>query len=372
MPAVYDGRPPGSLRRRNDGHDRHGLTLVRARARHARGGGKPERPPLRAAARAAPTRGDGSRSSYFRRAFAAATASRNSADGSPAGSVSTESNASPYHFSQAAITSRSTCSAAFGSFAAATIEGPCCRSSARRRAAAPSSSASTARASASSADARNHADVATRHADVLHRRRAGLVGRVLVGVVVAIGEVPVEQRRHAGVREHGVVAAPLVRIGPHDPAGVGRAAARDGEWTSFSRLPRSEPGLDVAPPPLAVRIRRARPDGGRIRLLLDEERPAGLRRVLPGHVERHHVADLLRRGRVGRDPLAAAADLVEPEERQRTLGGGSAPAGWPPAAPAQGRRGSPSRSRCRWRRAPARGRRARSARPASIARESRR
>ena len=45
------------------------------------------------------------------------------------------------------------------------------------------------------------------HADVTHLGRADLVGRVLVRVVVAIGEVPVEQRRNAGVGERRVIAA---------------------------------------------------------------------------------------------------------------------------------------------------------------------
>ena len=65
------------------------------------------------------------------------------------------------------------------------------------------------------------------HADVDHLRRAGLVRPIEVRVVVAIGEVPVEQRRHAGVAERGVIAAAFVRIGPHDPVrSFARAAGR--------------------------------------------------------------------------------------------------------------------------------------------------
>ena len=79
-------------------------------------------------------------------------------------------------------------------------------------------------------------------------------------------------------------------------------------------------GLDAAGAPLGVRIGRASPHRRRVGLLLDEERSAGLRRVLAGHVEREHVLHALGPFGIGGEPLAAAANLVDPEEGQRAPG----------------------------------------------------
>ncbi len=58
--------------------------------------------------------------------------------------------------------------------------------------------------------------------DVLQLRGADLVDGVEIGVVVTIGEVPVEQRRHTRGREHGVIAAAFVWVGSHHPLRIAR------------------------------------------------------------------------------------------------------------------------------------------------------
>ena len=101
----------------------------------------------------------------------------------------------------------------------------------------------------SSAEARNHALVATATPTFTISARARLVGTIEIGVVVAIGEVPVEQRRDAGVLELGVIAAALVRDWSSRPsrcpsrgAGRPRGAGRSAGCPSARRpSPRSRP-----------------------------------------------------------------------------------------------------------------------------------
>ena len=112
-----------------------------------------------------------------------------------------------------------------------------------------------------------------------------------------------------------------------------------------------------------MRIGRARPQRGRIRFLLDQERAAGLRRVLAGHVERQHRDHALHLVRVILDPLPAAGDLIDPEKRDACE---PAPAarrgGCRPASRGRRRAACRSRWRCRSRPVPARARRGRCAR----------
>ena len=95
--------------------------------------------------------------------------------------------------------------------------------------------------------------------------RTDLVDGVEVGVVVAVGEVPVEERGHARLGERGVIAAALVGVGAHHPARCrGRGAARRrGAGRSRSCHCRSA-RVDLARAPLGVRVRRPRPHRGRI------------------------------------------------------------------------------------------------------------
>ena len=129
------------------------------------------------------------------------------------------------------------------------------------------------------------------------------------------------------------------------------------------QVPAHERAVDLAGAPLRVRIRRTRPDRRGIRRLLDQERPAGLGGVLARHVERHHRDDLTRACRVVLDPLLAAANLVEPHERERALRRRNQRR-WrsPRGSPAPRRAACRRRWRYRWRPAPARARRARRAR----------
>ena len=132
----------------------------------------------------------------------------------------------------------------------------------------------------------------------------------------------------AGVREHGVIAAAFVRIRPHDPPGVARAAPADREVQVVQETAfQGSRGDLLELPHSRMRIRRPRPDRGRVRLLLDQERAAGLGGILAGHVQREHVA--ARRARVvrmGAKPLAAAIRLSSPQMNVSVRsGGGSAP-----------------------------------------------
>jgi hypothetical protein len=86
-------------------------------------------------------------------------------------------------------------------------------------------------------------------------------------------------------REHGVIAAALVRVRAHHPAGVTGAAQGHGKMQIVQEVATQPGPFDVGRAPLRVRIGRAREDRRGIRHLLDEECAAGLRRVLTGHVE---------------------------------------------------------------------------------------
>ncbi len=83
--------------------------------------------------------------------------------------------------------------------------------------------------------------------------------------------------------------------------------------------------IDLARAPFGMRIRRPLPQRGRIRLLLDQERAAGLRRVLAGHVERQHRDHALDLVRVILDPLPAAAISSTQRNVSVRAGAGSAP-----------------------------------------------
>ena len=95
--------------------------------------------------------------------------------------------------------------------------------------------------------------------DVLHLGGADLVDRVEVGVVIAIGEVPVEQRRHPGGDEHGVIAAAFVRVGAHDPFRVAGAPERDGKMQIVEKAPLHDRGINFAGAPFRMRIGRPLP-----------------------------------------------------------------------------------------------------------------
>jgi len=152
---------------------------------------------------------------------------------------------------------------------------------------------------------------------VRHLRRARRVGRVEVGVVVAIGEVPVEQRRDARGEKDRVIASSFVRVRLHHPTRIARPPEADGQVQVVQEISLQRFGRHATRSPFGVRIRRAQPDCRRIRLFLDEERASRLRDVLAGHVQREGIADGSGAGRIRCQPLTALADLITPEKRQR-------------------------------------------------------
>ena len=191
------------------------------------------------------------------------------------------------------------------------------RSRASRAFAAAARKSTTALASRSWAERRNHALVATATPTFTISAALVLSRTVEIRVVVAISKVPVEERRDTGGTERGVIAATLVGIGPHHPFGVLGAAQADGQMDVVQQAAFEQLGLDFARPPGGVGIRRPLPHGRWIRLFLDEEGASGLCRVLTRHVEREHVLHAPRSRGIGREPLPAAAHLVNPEEGER-------------------------------------------------------
>ena len=136
-------------------------------------------------------------------------------------------------------------------------------------------------------------------------------------MIVAIREVPVEQRGHAGGEKDGMIAAPFVRVRLHHPARVARTPQAHGQMHVVQQVALQRVGGHVSRSPFRVRIRWTHPHGGRIGLLLDEKGATGLRHVLAGHVEREGVADAARPRGVGTQPLPARRDFVTPQKRQR-------------------------------------------------------
>ena len=127
-------------------------------------------------------------------------------------------------------------------------------------------------------------------ADVAHFIGAGLLRGVAIRVVEAVGEVPVEHRRHARAAELRVIAAAFVGIAANIPwllhareALRGHALAH-GHVEVVDEVTLQRVGVDAACAPLGMRIPRTLPHRARIREALDQKDAASLRDVLAGHV----------------------------------------------------------------------------------------
>ena len=131
--------------------------------------------------------------------------------------------------------------------------------------------------------------------------------------------MPVQKRRHASGGKRSVIASAFIRVGAHDPFRIARTPLADRQVEIVQKTALQRLGLHLAGAPFGVGIDCYR-HGRRVGLLLDQESPTGLARVLSCHVHREHVLNaaclVWSRGQ----PLAAPADLVDPHESQRSFG----------------------------------------------------